>query len=435
MKKNILIILNLILIIICTACNNKNSIEETRQPVSNTPTPISEETPEPSPVSEETLTPSPNVNNDRKTEITDTTIINGLSKDILDNMTLEEKVGQLFIVNMEALDDSNGAYYEWREITDKMEQKIEKYNLGGVILFSRNIETREQTSKYISDLQGTSKFPMFISVDEEGGSVSRIASNDNMNTTQFPNMSVAGATEDEEYAYQIGSTIGKEISELGFNLDFAPVADVSNEDADNGIGDRSFGDDPKLVGKMVKNVVAGLQNENVSSVLKHFPGHGEASGDTHSGSANVDKTIDELRKTEFVPFKAGIKAKADFIMVAHVSISRVTEDMVPCSLSALVLNDILRTELEFKGIAITDAMNMGAITDDYTSAKAAVTAIKNGIDIVLMPENFEEAYNGVFEAVKSGEITQKRIDEAVTRILRVKVKRGIIPLNTELINK
>lgn len=365
-------------------------------------------------------------------ETNDTAVITGLAGDILKNMTLEEKVGQLFIVNLELLDDSKGNYYEFRHLTKKMAENIKKYNVGGVCFFSRNIETREQTAKLIEKLQIKSKFPMFISVDEEGGQVARIAGNDNMKTTKFPTMEEVGKMDDKEYAYQMGETIGQEIRELGFNVDFAPVADVKTNELNTEIGDRSFGKDPKLVAKMVKQVVKGLQDQGISATLKHFPGHGDAADDSHAGAVNVENDIERLRSVEFVPFKAGIKEGADFVMISHISISRVTEDTVPASLSPLVLNEMLRMEMGFKGIAITDALNMKSITDQYNAKEASKMSFAAGSDVLLMPEKLPQAYYSILKAIKNGEITEERLDESVRRILEVKVKRGIIPVNTDL---
>ncbi|ROR27366.1 beta-N-acetylhexosaminidase [Mobilisporobacter senegalensis] len=363
----------------------------------------------------------------------DSAIITGLAGDIMKNMTLEEKVGQLFIVNLELLDSSKGNYYEFRSLTKKMVAGIQKYNVGGVCFFSRNIETREQTTKLINKLQERSKFPMFITVDEEGGQVARIANNDNMKTTKFPTIEEIGKMDDKEYAFNMGETIGREIRELGFNVDFAPVADVRTNELNTEIGNRSFGNNPKLVARMVKEVVSGLQSQGISATLKHFPGHGDAVNDSHEGAVNVENDIERLRSVEFVPFKAGIKEGADFVMISHISISRVTEDTVPASLSSLVLNEMLRLEMGFQGIAITDALNMKAITDQYNSKQAAKQAFIAGADILLMPEKLPEAYNSILQAVQNGEISEERLDTSVRRILEIKVKRGIIPIDTDLV--
>jgi beta-N-acetylhexosaminidase len=360
-------------------------------------------------------------------ELDDITL-DGMAKDFVDQMTLRQKIGQLFIVNLELLDESQGSFYEYTEFTKAMAATLRRYHPGGVIFFSRNIETPEQTKTLISNLQEGVRIPMFISVDEEGGSVARIASNPNMGTTAFPTMEEIGSTEDEEYVYNMGVTIGSEIHALGFNLDFAPVADVKTNELNTEIGDRSFGSDAKWVSSLVKQMVTGLQEQKVSATLKHFPGHGDADEDTHQGPVDVEGDLNRLRSVEFRPFSAGIKAGADCVMVTHLSVSSVTGTEEPASMSTMVVQQILRKELGFEGVAITDAMDMGAITKIYEPGEAAVNAIRAGIDIVLMPVDLEEAYNAVLAAVNSGEITEKQLEESVTRIIRTKIKRGIIEI-------
>lgn len=365
--------------------------------------------------------------------VTDEDVIEGMSKDILNNMTLEEKIGQLFIVNFESLDTSKGSYYEFRKITNKMKKNMQKYHIGGVIFFSRNIENIEQTKTFIQNLQEDSRVPLFIAVDEEGGEVARIANNSNMNTTKFPTMEEIGANEEPEYAYEMGQTIGSEIKELGFNLDFAPVADVKTNENNTEIGSRSFGSDEKVVSKMVSNVVKGLQEQGVSSTLKHFPGQGSTDGDTHQEAVNLESDLMKLRAVDFLPFQAGVKAGADFIMVSHVSVSRVSGTTEPASLCSTVMERMIREELEFNGIVITDAMDMKAITKKYSAKEAAVKAITAGADMILMPENLEQAYNGIMEAVKSGDITENKINKSVKRIIQTKIRRGMITGDTNLI--
>lgn len=358
-------------------------------------------------------------------EETDAATILGKAEEILAEMTLEEKIGQMFLVNLEALDTSYGSYYEFRKCTKKMKKALAQNPPGGFVLFARNIETRTQVLELNASLQDAAKYPLFAAVDEEGGDVARIGSNSNMGTTAFPSMQEVGQTGDTSYVQQIGETIGADISALGFNVDFAPVADINTSSLNEEIGSRSFGSDTKLVSSMVKSFVKGLQGKNVSATLKHFPGQGSSTGNTHHESVNLDKDIENLRKTDFKPFEEGIRAGADFIMVSHVSISRVTEDTLPACMSEIVMKSILRTEFGFDGIIITDAMDMTAITSDYSSAEAATASILAGADIILMPQNYAEAVEGVKEAVADGTITEERIEESVRRILQVKVKRGL----------
>lgn len=361
----------------------------------------------------------------------DEVTVQGMTEDILENMTLEEKIGQLFIVELDALDQNDTN----KKLTETMKKSLRKYHVGGVVLFARDIKTREQTKQLILDLQDATKIPLFISVDEEGGTVARISSNKKMGTTSFPAMSEIGKTKDEKKAYEVGKTIGKDISKLGFNLDFAPVADVFTNEKNVEIGTRSFGSDAELVAKMVVQEVRGLQEENVSATLKHFPGHGDVSSDTHKGYVAVDNGIKTLRKREFLPFKAGIEEGCDFVMVSHININKVTEDETPSSLSKLVIKEILRKELGFKKVVITDAMNMQAITKFYEDEEAAVLAVQAGNDMILTPKNLKKAFNGILEAVEEGEIEEKELDESVKRILSVKLERGIISEDTTLVEK
>lgn len=363
----------------------------------------------------------------------DTSILDEMSTKILRSLSLEEKIGQMFIANIELLDPASPKSYQYQDVTEMMQKSMDSYKPGGLIFFSRNIKTRKQTKKFIRNLQDVSGIPLFISVDEEGGEISRIANNDKMGTTKFPNMAEIGATGDAKNAFSVGDTIGKEMKQLGFNLDFAPVADINTNPDSPEIGDRSFGSDVKLVSKMVPEVVKGLQGQGVSSALKHFPGHGDASSDTHKGYANITQSIKRLRAVEFKPFQAGIRAGADFVMVSHLAINNVTGDDEPASMSRLMITDILRNELGYKNIVITDALNMKAITSVYTPGEAATTAVKAGADMLLMPNNLDEAYEALQTAVLDGDIDESRIDESVSRILQTKIKRGIIPLDSPLL--
>ncbi len=358
-------------------------------------------------------------------EIDDVTC-DGMVKDVLSQMSLEEKIGQLFIVCTDSLD-----FYAETSVTDEMKENLQTYQPGGIVFYSFNLESRDQVTTFIEDMQAEVKIPMFMSVDEEGGPVSRIANHENMGTTQFPSMKEIGETEDVTKAYEVGSVIGKEISELGFNLDFAPVADVISSEENTEIGERSFGSDPELVSSMVKEVVKGLQSNNVSATLKHFPGQGSSTEDTHKGFSDMDLTIDELRGVDLIPFTEGIKAGVDFIMVSHVALSTVTGDDLPSSLSSIVVTDILRNELQFDNVIITDGMNMKSITKFFDSDEAAVKAFQAGNDMILMPDDFTSAVGGILEAVDSGKISEDDIDDAVRRILRIKIRRGILTQDSE----
>lgn len=406
-------------ICLCAGCGEKKSTLETTQKVQAT----------------QILTPKTTEDSEEDTIVTDSEEIDAMAAAIVENMSLEEKIGQMFIVNLEQLDDSQGDCYEFRDCTDAMKNSMDTYKIGGVILFARNIESVEQTKTLIQDLQDQAQIPLFVSVDEEGGDVARIGNNSNMRTTTFPPMEEVGKMNDEEYAYNMGVTIAGDIKSLGFNLDFAPVADVKTNEYNTEIGNRAFGSDADLVSDMVEQVVKGIQSQGISATLKHFPGHGSVSGDTHEMAVNADTDLITLRSTEFKPFEAGIQAGADFVMVSHISISKVTEDTIPACMSKLVIQTMLRDELGFDKVIITDALDMGAITEAYESEQAAVNCVKAGVDILLMSTDLQASYDAVLKAVEDGNIDESRIDDSVRRIMTVKIKRGIIRSNTDLLKR
>mgnify|MGYP001137913013 FL=1 len=335
-------------------------------------------------------------------------------EDVLSDMTLEDKVAGLFIVTPEALTGVTTA----TQAGDGTQEALEKYAVGGLIYFEQNIIDKEQIMQMLSNTIAKSKYPIFLAVDEEGGSVSRVAKS-GIDVVEVGDMAEVGASGDGVQAYEAGVNIGSYLKELGFNLDFAPVADVAGSE-DSMIGARSFGADAQLVGEMVANAVGGIEGAGVSSCLKHFPGLGDMTEDTHDGRVATSKTLDEMRATDFIPFKAGIDAGADFVMVSHVTMSDVEGDAVPSSLSKTVMTDVLRNELGFQGVIITDALNMGAITEYYTSEEAVIMAVEAGADMLLMPDDFESAYNALLTAVQDGTISEERVDESLERIYRIK---------------
>lgn len=342
-------------------------------------------------------------------------------QNIVDSMSLEEKVAQLFLVQPEAIVDIGTA----TAAGDATKQAINKTPVGGFVYFSDNLQSEQQVQDMLRNVQKYSEdrigLPAFLSVDEEGGTVARVASTGRFDVTDVGDMAKIGASGDVQQARQAGETIGSYLSELGFNLDFAPDADVLTNPENTVVKKRSFGSDPQVVSDMSLAVAQGLAQHQVHSVYKHFPGHGATAGDTHQGYAYTDKTLDELKQSELIPFENAIRNNAEFIMAAHISAPRVTGDDTPASLSKTMITDILRGQMGYDGIVVTDAMNMGAVTEQYTSAQAAVKALQAGADIVLMPEDFQEAYQGVLDAVKDGTLTEQRVNESVTRIVKVKV--------------
>ena len=333
------------------------------------------------------------------------------------DMPLEDKVAGLFIVTPESITGVTTA----TQAGNGTQEALNQYPVGGLIYFGQNILDEEQIKEMLSNTKSMSRYRIFLAVDEEGGSVSRVA-NSSVEVTKVEDMAVIGESGDPAKAQESGETISAYLKDLGFNLDFAPVADVVPEGGNDVLGDRSFGSDPAVAGEMVRGFVTGLQDPKMSACLKHFPGLGEATEDTHETWAEITKTLDEMRASDFVPFQAGIEAGADFVMVSHVTASAVDSNSLPSSLSEKVITDILRNELGFEGVIITDALNMTAITDYYTPEEAAVMAIEAGADMLLMPDDFTKAYEALLAAVKDGTISEERINDSLRRIYRVKCK-------------
>lgn len=328
-------------------------------------------------------------------------------------MPLEDKVAGLFIITPEALTDTDVVI----RAGETTKEKLGQHAVGGLIYFSQNIKNADQLTEMLSNTRSWSKYSIFLAVDEEGGQVSRVA--ESGLAENVGSMADIGAAGDAAKAQEAGAAVGSYLSGFGFNLNFAPVADVAAE-GNTIIGDRSFGSDTNMTASMVSSMVQGMQGAGVSACLKHFPGLGDTVEDTHEGMAATDKTLEDFMAVDFPVYQAGINAGADFIMVGHLSAPNVTGDNTPASLSGKMITEILRGQLGFQGIVITDAMNMSAITEYYTADQAAVMALQAGADMILMPEDFETAYNGVLEAVQNGTLTEERIDESLKRIFRVK---------------
>ena len=337
---------------------------------------------------------------------------------ILSDMTVEEKVYQMMFVTPESLTGVGQVI----QAGNTTKEALEKCPVGGIIYFSQNIKSREQVTQMITTTQDYSKIPLFIGVDEEGGRVARIASKPEMETTKLGPMKNVKSYEE---AYSVGQTLGKELKELSFNVDFAPVADVIIYEKNSEIGDRSFGTDPEGVAGCVGEVVKGLEENGVSSTLKHFPGHGSTKVDSHTGYSASERTLEELRQCEFLPFKKGIEAGCDFIMVSHMTLVNATSEKLPSSLSKEVITGYLKSELGFEGIVITDSLSMGAITQEYGNGEAAVMAIEAGNDMLLMPKDIKIAADAVIKAVNEGRISEERINESVRKILTIKKEKGM----------
>ena len=347
----------------------------------------------------------------------------------LADMTLREKVGQLFIIPPDQLDtsrslkdinDSKALKTGSKNLTDLMLKTLNEYPAGGFIIFNKNLESPKQLKILMGDLKGACKITPVMAIDEEGGRIARLANHENFNLKKFESMEAIGRTGDAAQAFAAAKIIGGYIKEYGFTMNFAPVADVNTNPENIVIGDRAFGSEPKLVSKMAGAYLDGLHAQKIAGSLKHFPGHGDTSKDTHLGLVAVYKTWDELLKAELIPFIDNLN-KADSVMAAHITLENITSGL-PATLSHELITKKLRGELGYDGIIITDALIMGAIADNYSSGEAALLALEAGNDILLMPYDYIEAFNAILNAVKTGRISEKRIDESVTRILKLKAK-------------
>ena len=343
----------------------------------------------------------------------------------LANMTLQEKVYQLFIVTPESLNGTTSAVTKSDATT---QAALQEKPVGGIIYFAQNLKSESQVKGMINNAQTYAKDShgtgLFIAVDEEGGRVARVAST--LGTTAYDPMATYGAKGDAAAVQAIGEDIAADIAQFGFNVDFAPVADV-DIDPNNELGDRIFSDDPAVVSQMTAAMVTGLQKSGqVSATLKHFPGLGAENGNTHNDKVClITRSLDELRETEFKAFQGGIRAGSDFVMVGHQTMS-CAGDNLPSDLSYTVMTKWLRNELAYNGIIVTDSHTMNTITANYTPGEAAKASFAAGADVVLMPKDLDAAFTEIYKAVRSGEIPESRLNDSVRRILRVKEKYGLL---------
>lgn len=340
--------------------------------------------------------------------------------DKLASMTIEEKIAQLFMLSPEKLTGVSHV----TAAGDVTKNAINAFPVGGLIYFASNIETPQQISEMTAKTQSYALdrigVPMFLAVDEEGGYVTRIAKNSNFDVAAFPHADELGRSGDVAAAYEMGSVIGEYLKCYGFNLDFAPVADVLSNPENQVVKKRSFGSDAQLVSDMALAELDGLESKSIIGCVKHFPGHGATAGDTHEGYAYTEKTWRELLTCDIIPFSNSIKKGVSMIMAGHISLPNVTGDDTPASMSYCMITEHLRNELGYNGIVITDSLGMGAITDTYDSKQVAVSVLKAGGDMILNPPDVKSAYEGILSEVTSGDISEERLDESVYRILNVK---------------
>ena len=344
-------------------------------------------------------------------------------RETLASMTEDEKIWQLFYVTPELLTGVETA----TRAGDSTKEALEAMPVGGIIYFAKNLEDRAQSVEMLSNTKSYAKIPLFLGTDEEGGTVSRVGANAAMDAVQTPSLQSLGEQADPAAVYQAGQDIAGSLHAIGFNMDFAPVADVS-AGASSVIGSRSFGTDAQLCASLVGVMTGSIQTGGIIPCLKHFPGYGSATGDDHNGTSIVEKTLDELESCDLVPFQSIIaqEGSVPFVMVTHLSYPNVTGSDTPADLSSAIVTDILRDKLGYQNVIITDSQSMSSITDHYSAGEAAVQALAAGCDMILMPSDLQGAFDAVKAAVADGTLTQSRIDESVLRILTVKAEYGIL---------
>lgn len=355
----------------------------------------------------------------------------------LSAMTLEEKVGQLFntYVYGESADttdpDDVARNQEWLGV-DNGREAVEKYHLGGAIYFawSDNLNAPEQVATLSNGLQqaalgddGTG-VPLLVSTDQEHGDVTRLTTP----ATRLPGSMALGATHRSADARKAASISGAELRAVGINQNYAPVADVNGNPDNPVIGVRAFSSDPSLTGKLTAAQVRGFQTgrDSVVATAKHFPGHGDTDVDSHTDLPVIHHTLEEWRELDAPPFRKAIRADVDSIMSAHIKFPELDPTGDPATLSKPIMTGLLREELGYDGVVVTDSLAMEGVRQTYPDAEVPVRALKAGVDVLLMPPNLPVAYRAVLDAVKSGELTEKRIDTSVRRVLKLKHKQGVV---------
>ena len=368
---------------------------------------------------------------------------NGVDE-IIANMTLEEKVVQTLMPDFRNW-EVDGEEVGVTELNDDIRQILADYQFGGVILFAENVVETEQTARLVYQMQASQvesdHLPLLIGIDQEGGIVNRLGSG-----TQLPGNMALGATNDPEYSKLAGDIIGSELEALGINVNFAPSVDINNNPKNPVIGLRSFSSDPEIVSEHGLGYIEGIKEHNVAVAAKHFPGHGDTDVDSHFGLPVVDKSFDELMNNELLPFKAVMDADTDMIMTAHIQFPQLESEMkvseedgsdilLPATLSPAILTNLVRDEMAYEGIVITDALNMEAIANNFGEVETSILSKKAGADILLMPviirsnddlALLDKVIQGLVDAVESEDIPMDNIDNSVRRILTLKEELGLL---------
>lgn len=352
------------------------------------------------------------------TEELEAEILDSYVQNLLSTLSLEQKIGQMFLVTPQNITGVANA----KQAGSSTSAAINDYAIGGILYDESNMESKDQLALMITNTKSFGKLDMFFAVSDEGGensplSIGGIRENPLLSQSEI---AAAGASE----AYSVGISKSSEFRNLNINLNLAPMADVATN-ASSSISSRAYGNTSNEVLTLAKSEMKGMSDQGVNCCVKYFPGHGDVTGDTKTTRVTSQRTKEQLEQTEGVIYKELIEEGVPMIMVSHVTMPKVTGDNVPASLSSVIVTDILRTELGFEGVIITDYMNKNAITRFYKHADASVMAVQAGVDIIAVPGDFKKSYNGLLKAVQDGEITEERINESVTRILKMKYKNSL----------
>lgn len=368
---------------------------------------------------------------------------------IVEKMSLEEKIGQMIMVDMIQYGDDT-SNHNVTVLNGDLAQAIKDYDFGGIILFAQNMAGVGQTTKLIADMQAASERPLLIGTDQEGGSVIRMAQ-----ATGFGGNMALAATQDKKSAYEAASVIGKEMSSMGVNVDFAPCLDINTNPDNPVIGTRSFSDNPEVASEFGVEFIRGLHDGGTAAAAKHFPGHGDTATDSHTGLPLVNKPFDVIAQKELTTFITGIKAGTEMIMTAHIQFPKIEKDTyvskadgntinIPATLSDDIITGILRNKMGYDGVVITDSMKMDAIAKHFHSKDAAKLAINAGVDMILMPvsmytedgiKEMGDYINDIAEMVRDGTIPESEIDDSAARIIKLKIDRGIWDAKAEITDK
>lgn len=326
-------------------------------------------------------------------------------------LSLEEKIGQMLII-------SNSS----TSMNESFKSLLEQIKPGGIIFFKENFTNYEKTKTLIEEIEKTSKIPYLLATDQEGGRVQRLSKLEDKNITLIPQMKELGKRENKKLAYNVGKVIAEELQVFGINMNFAPVIDVLSNSNNQVIGDRSFGTSKEIVSELGISLAKGLMDHGVIPVYKHFPGHGNTEVDSHYDLPLISKTKEELLENDLIPFQNAIQNGAEVIMIGHLAVPNISND-IPASLSKVLISDLLKQEMNYKGLVITDALNMKAITNRYEPKEIYEMAINAGVDLLLMPKDPLEAMNKIKESIEKGTIKESQIDQSVKKILNLKLNK------------